>query len=403
MARHQNTQLIQVGKADFVDGQAAVNVPVERTSTVRFVDSAAWQQANAARAAGAGVRTYGRHGGATHTALESALNELEGAERTFFCSSGLAAITTTFLALLRPGEHILIADNVYAPVHRLAQGILKKWGVSHAYFNGSAADLAAKITPETRLVYAESPGSLLYTVLDIPALAAVTRAHDLYLVLDNTWATGALMQPLSLGADVSLQALTKYVGGHSDLLLGAISAKAPQVIAALEHVQEDLGSVVGADDTYLALRGLRTLSARLPVHAKQALALANFLEGHALVEQVYYPALASHPDHALWRRDFVGANGLLSFSFTEQASEFVEVFIDRLSLFDIGASWGGYESLVLAVDSSRLDYQSAFDAQGAVVRLHVGLEHEQDLLEDVQQALLAVQAHLTNKFKELTV
>ncbi|MBV0882143.1 cystathionine beta-lyase [Noviherbaspirillum sp. L7-7A] len=386
MTDHIDTRLAHAGAAEFYRAEAPVNVPVVRTSTVRFADVEAYEAAHARRLAGENVATYGRHGLDTHRALEQAILTLEGGRRCVLAPSGLAAISLTFLALLSPGDHVVVSDSVYAPVRKLHRQMLDRLGIDVSYFAAQRDDIEAMIRPNTRLLYVESPGSLLFEVLDLPRLAAIARSHGLLLAADNTWASGYLQQPLALGADVSVLASTKYLCGHSDVMQGAVVAGNEAVAERIVQASDALGTAVGADDAYLTLRGMRTLAVRLAQHQRNALSVAEFLQGHAEVAQVFYPALASDPGHALWQRDFSGANGLLSFEFHRFDLARAHAFVNALRLFGIGASWGGYESLALLAPPERITAQHAWRGSRPVVRLHIGLESAADLVQDLQQA-----------------
>jgi cystathionine beta-lyase len=247
--------------------------------------------------------------------------------------------------------------------------------------------LEAAIRPHTRLIYTESPGSLLYEIYDLPAIARVARRHDIVLATDNTWASGILFRPLDAGADISVLAATKYVAGHSDVLLGAVIARTDAVAARIAAAHDVLGLTIGADDAYLALRGMRTLPVRMAQHQRNATRVAQWLQTQPGVGRVYYPALPDDPGHALWKRDFKGANGLVSFVLEGADVRAAEHVADALRLFAIGASWGGYESLVAVVAPERLDDHAQWNQAGAVLRLHVGLEDADDLIADLAQAL----------------
>lgn len=385
-----NTRLLHAGTPDFDadTNTAPVSVPVTRTSTVRFRNTAAYREVHQRRGAGERIASYGRHGSATHHALEDAINALEGGNRTFLVPSGLAGISLAFLALLSPGDHALVTDSVYTPVRRLQQNVLARLGIELSYFSPSRDTLEDQLRPNTRLLYLESPGSLLMEVLDLPALAAKAREHGVVVVADNTWATGYLYQPLALGAHVSVLAGTKYISGHSDLLLGTVTTHDADVARRLAAYNDSTGLTISADDASLALRGVRTLPIRLAQHARHALDVAQFLEQHPAVARVYYPALPSDPGHALWQRDFSGANGLLAIELAHHDRAAALRFVDELSLFGIGASWGGYESLVQPTDPARLTEHSYWQGgDRPVVRLHIGLETPADLIADLDRAL----------------
>jgi cystathionine beta-lyase len=384
------TRIIHAGSPPFVDGTAPVNVPVERTSTVRHASTAAQHDVHARRKAGENVASYGRHGSQTHRALEDALLALEGGVRAFLVPSGLSAISLTFLALLSPGDHVIVTDSIYAPVRRLDAALLQRLGIDLSYVDPSSGGpevLETAIRPHTRLIYTESPGSLLYEIYDLHAVARVARRHDIVVATDNTWASGILFRPLDAGADVSVLAATKYVAGHSDVMIGAVIARTDAVAARIATTHDVLGLTVGADDAYLALRGVRTLPVRMAQHQRNATRVAQWLQTQPGVGQVFYPALTDDPGHALWKRDFKGANGLVSFVLEGADAHAAERVADALQLFAIGASWGGYESLVTVVAPERLADHAQWNGAGAVLRLHVGLEDVDDLIADLAQAL----------------
>jgi cystathionine beta-lyase len=384
--KHIDTQLLHTGIPAFRDRTAPVNTPVVRTSTVSFESTAAYEDIGRRNAAGEKVATYGREGMDTHRALEDAIGLLEEGRHTFLTPSGLAGISLTFLALLSQGDHVLVADSVYAPVRRLHRNVLQRMGIDLTYFSASKDDLEALIQPNTKMMYVESPGSLLYEVLDMPRIAEIAHRHALIVATDNTWGSGYLYRPLTLGADVSIVASTKYISGHSDVMQGAVVVNDMALAKKLHRANESIGFSVSADDAYLALRGVRTMPLRLAQHQRNALEVAQFLEQHADVRRVFHPALPSDPGHALWKRDFTGGNGLVSFEFARPDVAAANAFIDALQYFDIGASWGGYESLIQIIPPQRLAEQSCWTGSNPAVRLHVGLEAAQDLIDDLRQA-----------------
>ncbi len=392
--QHLDTLLQHTGLADFdpTTGAAPVALPSVRTSTVRFRDLDALDAAHAARAKGERVVTYGRAGMETHAALEQVFCQLEGGERAFLAPSGMAAITLAVMALLDAGDHVLIADCCYGPVRNLDSTVLRRFGVSTSYCPGTVDAFEQQRRPETRMLYVESPGSLLFEMLDLPALADYAKRNDLLLVVDNTWGSGYIYQPLALGADVSVVAGTKYVGGHSDLMLGAVVLKDAELAKRVSDNHYALGLSVSADDAWLALRGVRTLPIRMKESARNALAVCEFLASRPEVSRIYHPAWPHDPGHALWKRDCTGSNGMLAVSFkfdTDSARRFV----NALRLFGIGYSWGGFESLVQLIDPSALKGHSYWPNDGQpVVRLHVGLESAEDLIADMAQALDAAAA-----------
>lgn len=389
---HVQTRLVHAGSPELKNGAGPVNVPVVRTSTVRFADTATQAALNTLRASGDRVATYGRHGLDTHQALEAAVTSLEGGYRTVLAPSGLAAITLVLLATLGPGDHALVADSVYSPVRKVDKSLLRRYGIEVEYFSPARDALERLIRPNTRLLYLESPSSLLFEVLDLPALAATARRHGVLVAADNTWSGGLYYQPLALGANISIQAATKYLAGHSDVMMGVVTVDSAALAQKIGQTYDALGFSVGADDAYLTLRGLRTLDVRLARHQENALAVARYLARHADVARVFHPALELDPGHALWRRDFSGASGLVSFAFDNPDPTAASRFIDALRYFSIGASWGGYESLALEAAPERLAEHSIWrqgPGQQSVVRLHIGLEHPQDLIDDLEHAFAA--------------
>ncbi|CAH2924356.1 MAG: Cystathionine beta-lyase (EC [uncultured Paraburkholderia sp.] len=346
---------MHAGSPPFDNGAAPVNVPVVRTSTVRFASHADRVELNRRREAGEPVGTYGRHGMATHRALEAAIAALEGANTVLLAPSSLSAVSLVFIALLSPGDHVLVQDSVYGPVRERVEPLLTRLGVSVDYFSAGGGPPTASVTPQTRLIYVESPSSFLYEVIDLPALSAFARERRILLAADNTWGAGLLYRPLALGADISVQAVTKYLGGHSDLLQGAVSASDPAIASRLRDAHEALGLSVSADDAYLALRGIRTLAVRLAQHGRNALEVARYLQTERnAVARVFHPALPDDPAYPLWQRDFTGANGLVSIALRHAEQASAHAFVDALRLFGNGASWGGYESLAMVAPPSRI-------------------------------------------------
>ncbi|MGE8326898.1 cystathionine beta-lyase [Pseudomonas urmiensis] len=377
------TRLVHAGRGQPGQGAHAVNPPVSRLSTVLF-DSVAELRAARGRRDQERVLSYGARGNPTAFALEDLVSELEGGYRTKLFATGLQAITQTFLAYLRPGDHLLISDGVYGPVRRLARELLLPFGVQVAYFAADGQGLEAAMRPNTRMVYSESPSSLLYELNDLPAMAALCKPRGILLAVDNTWGSGYLHQPLALGADVSVMALTKYLGGHSDVMMGSVCTTR-EAFAALSRSSDTCGCTVSPDDAWLVLRGARSLASRMAVHERQCLEIASWLQGHEAVARVYHPALPEHPGHALWRRDFKGSNSLLSFELADTTLAKAEAVVDGLRLFGIGASWGGFESLVMLAELG--ERQFATSAREAVLRLHIGLEDVGSLRRDLDQAL----------------
>ena len=380
------TRLVHAARTEKGPGGRSVNVPVTRLSTVLFDTMAQMRDARTRRDSER-VLTYGARGNPTAFALEDLVTELEGGYRTRLYGTGLAAIAQTFLAYLRPGDHVLITDAVYGPVRHLARELLEPFGIQVSYFAPDGHDLQARLQTNSKMVYTEVPGSLLYELSDLPAIAALCKPRGILLAVDNTWGSGYLYRPLALGADISIMALTKYLGGHSDVMMGSVCTRQP-AWHALASMSDTCGTTVSPDDAWLVLRGARTLAPRMEVHERQALQIAHWLQAQPQVKRVFHPALPDHPGHALWRRDFTGSNGLLSFELQAVDRGYVERFIDALQLFGLGASWGGYESLVITGDLK--DRDSAQDrALNPVLRLHVGLEDVVALIEDLQRGFAA--------------
>ena len=368
-------------------GSAPVALPSMRTSTVRFESLEALDRAIQGRAAGERAATYGRAGMDTHAALEQVFCELEGAQQSFLASSGLAGITLTLMALLNSGDHVLVADCAYGPVRYLDRIVLKRLGIDVSYCRATPEHMAQNLKANTRMIYVESPGSLLFEMLDIPALARFAKEHRVLLAADNTWGAGYIYRPLALGADVSVVAGTKYVGGHSDLMLGAVMVNDAALGKRLNETHYAMGYSVSADDAWLALRGVRTLALRMRQHARHALEVCDFLAQRAEVVRIYHPAYPLDPGHALWQRDCTGSNGMLSFELAVDEAR-ARRFVNALSLFSIGFSWGGFESLVQLVEPEALALHSYWTGtKNWVVRLHVGLESPVDLIADLAQAL----------------
>ncbi|NYT61543.1 cystathionine beta-lyase [Alcaligenaceae bacterium] len=386
---HLDTLLQHTGVAPFdpATGAAPVALPAMRTSTVRFQSLDALDRAQAGKARGERKATYGRVGMDTHAALEDVFCELEGAERAFLASSGLAAITLAFFSILSSRDHVLVADCAYGPVRYLDKTVLGRMDIQVSYCRATPAELEAQLRPNTRVLYVESPGSLLFEMLDIPALAAFARKHDLILAVDNTWGSGYIYRPLELGADISVVAGTKYVGGHSDLMLGAVMASDPGLIKRINDTHYAMGYSISADDAWLALRGARTLPIRMRQSAQNALEVCEFLKARPEVARIYHPALPEDAGHAIWKRDCTGSNGMLAVELKLDNAA-ARRFVDALALFGIGFSWGGFESLVQLVDHAALQVHGYWSKNDhAVVRLHIGLESPQDLIADLTQAL----------------
>ncbi len=355
-----------------------VNIPPFRGSTVLFPTLKSLRERSE-------PFYYGRRATPSSRALCEVVSALEGAEETLLASSGLGAIAGTLLSLLEQGDGLLVSDGVYGPTRRFCDSVLARLGIETAYYDPTdPEDARRRLTGRTRAIFAESPSSHTFEVQDIPALGEIAREAGAWLIADNTWATPLFLKPLALGADVSINAATKYLAGHADLLLGTISAKG-EPCARLRRGHRALGLCAGADDIYLTLRGLRTLGLRLERHQETGLALARFLESRPEVRRVIHPGLASHPQHDLWRRDFTGASGLFGFVLTACPEEALAAMLDDLALFGMGYSWGGFESLILPAALIRTVRR--FESGGILLRVHAGLEDARDLEEDLAAGL----------------
>jgi cysteine-S-conjugate beta-lyase len=381
---HKNTKLIDAGRAKKYTGYA-VNPPLVRASTIVFDTFSELKQATLQR--GNRVPFYGRRGTDTHFALQEAICELEGGAGCALYPCGAAAVSGALLAFLQNGDHLLMVDSVYEPTRALCDKLLTGFGIETTYYDPLlGAGIAGLIQANTKVIFLESPGSLTFEVQDIPAICAVAQQHNIVTILDNTWASPILCQPFALGVDVSIQAATKYIVGHSDIMLGTASANAKHWPQLREHSYL-MGYCASADDAYTALRGLRTLAVRLQQHEQSALSIANWLQQRPEVETVLHPALVSHPGHAIFRRDFSGSNGLFSFVLKQGNQQQVEAFIEGMRHFKMGFSWGGYESLITAtLHLQKLRTASSWPYRGPLIRLHIGLEHVDDLLADLTDA-----------------
>jgi cystathionine beta-lyase len=375
-ARRPATEIVQAGREPFAH-HGFVNPPVYRGSTVLFPSVETFEKR-------AQRYTYGRRGTPTSEALEAAIARLEGGARTWLAPSGAAAITTALLCFTKAGDHILVADTVYQPTRKICDGPLKRFGVETTYYDPTlGAGIAQLMRPNTALVYTESPGSLTFEVQDIPAIAAAAHAGGALVALDNTWASPLYFKPFAHGVDISIQAGTKYIVGHADAMLGAVTVAEP-LAQRLVAEAGGLGICAGTEEMYLGLRGFRTLDVRLERHWRSGVEMARWLEQRPEVARVIHPGLPSHPQHALWKRDFLGASGLFSFVLKPCPKKAVASMLEGLELFGLGASWGGYESLVLPFDASKTRSAMAWAPEGPTVRLHIGLEDVADLKADLE-------------------
>ncbi|MGB6965400.1 MAG: cystathionine beta-lyase [Xanthobacteraceae bacterium] len=380
------TKVVTAGR-DPASYYGFVNPPVYHASTVLYPNAEDFL-AHRAR------YQYGRRGTPTTEALELALQELEGPQcaGVSLLPSGLAAISAALLAAVHAGDHILVTDSAYQPTRNFCEQVLKRLGVSTTYFDPLiGAGIVDLFKPNTRLVYLESPGSLTFEMQDTSAIAKAAHDKGALVLMDNTWATPLYFRPLDHGVDLAIQAGTKYIGGHSDVMLGTVSANAATMTALKTNVRLN-GLCEGPDDVYLGLRGLRTLSLRLDRHFESGVAIGKWLEARPEVLRLLHPALPSHPQHALWKRDFTGACGLFSMVLKSVPQKAVYAFLDELELFGIGASWGGFESLAIPFDCSPIRTATKWAPGGPTVRFHIGLEDVADLCADLERGFAAMAA-----------
>jgi cystathionine beta-lyase len=371
------TNLTQKGRKS-AEHHGAVNTPVYRASTILYPDLASLEGNKSAY-------SYGRRATPTSRSLEELMNTLEGGARTVLCPSGLNACNIAILAVCSAGDHLLMTDSAYEPTRAFCDMSLKRLGIETTYYDPTiGAGIEKLMRPNTKAVFCESPGSLTFEVQDIPAIAQVAHKHGASVLLDNTWATPLLFPALKHGVDLSIHAATKYIGGHADILLGTITANTSHA-ERLSKFHGNLGLYASGDDCFLALRGLRTLAVRLKRHQETATILAEWLAKRPEVSRILYPALASDPGHAIWKRDFSGASGLFGVVFRPASQKQIAAFVDGLSHFGLGWSWGGFESLIVPAHIHRT--AKAFAAEGPVLRIHAGLEDPDDLIADLEAGL----------------
>jgi len=378
------TRLTNAGRDPFAH-HGYVNPPVYHASTLLYPSADDF-------VARRGRYSYGRRGTPTSEALQTAIGDLEGpqCEAVALLPSGLAAISAAILSVVRAGDHILVTDSVYEPTRKFCDTILTRYGVSTTYYDPTA-DIAELMKPNTTAVFTESPGSLTFEIQDIPAIAATAHRGNAVVLMDNTWASPIYFPALDKGVDLAIQSGTKYIGGHSDVMLGTVAANEATAKRLNETVYE-MGLCVGPDDMFLGLRGLRTMGVRLAQHFAAGMKVARWLEARPEVLRVLHPALESNPGHAIWKRDFSGACGLFAIVLKPVPVAAVHAFLDELALFGIGASWGGFESLAIPFNCAKIRTATAWAPGGPTVRLHIGLEDVSDLIADLERGFAALAA-----------
>ncbi len=361
----------------------AVNTPVYRTSTILHpnVESLKGEKQ---------PYKYGRRGTPTSRSFESAIEELEGGARCVAVPSGLNAIATAILSVCGAGDHLLMADSCYGPTRHFCDKTLKRFGIETTYYDPLIADgIAALIRDNTRAIYCESPGSLTFEIQDIPAIGKAAHARGVSVLMDNTWATPVFFRPLEHGVDLSIMSGTKYIGGHADVMVGTITANESHV-KRLEDFYGDTGLFLGGDDTYLSLRGVRTLAVRLKRHEESALKIARWLQHRDEVIRVLHPGLQSDPGHTIWKRDYKGSSGLFGVELKPTSDKAMSAFFNGFAHFGLGYSWGGFESLVIPSDFKRTARK--FEHEGPIIRFHAGLEDADDLIADIDAAFARMKA-----------
>lgn len=375
-----DTRLIRAGGGS---SYGVVNMPVFRASTLLFDTVQEYEDALACRSSDISYARYGTH---TTQAFEETMAEAEGGYGAAVFPSGLAAIVVSLISVLSAGDHVLISNAVYGPTRNFCIKTLSRFGVTATFFDPLMSDeVEALFRPNTRVLFPESPASMTFEVQDVPRLAQLAHAHDCRVLIDNTWATPVFFSPFRHGVDISIHSASKYLVGHSDAIMGVVVTADKAIHQQLRSTWAELGQTASSDDCFLALRGLRTLHVRLQRHYQSALRVAKWLEKRPEIARVLYPPLSQSPGHAIWKRDFTGASGLLGLQLKQFPATAVERMVNGLRLFGIGASWGGHESLILPVHPVRSPSETRSQSQnGPLLRLHIGLEDPSDLLRDLE-------------------
>ncbi|MCB1562853.1 MAG: cystathionine beta-lyase [Alphaproteobacteria bacterium] len=378
--RGEDTELVHLGRSP-EDFHGVVNPPAVRTSTILYPSLEAFENPSH-------KYRYGRTGNPQSDSFEQAMAKLEGGYGARVTGTGLSAIVLALTTFTKAGDHVLIVDTVYGPTRDFCTRTLARFGVEVEFYNPLiAGEIRELIRDNTALIYLESPGSATFEVQDVPAIMEEARKKNVLTIMDNTWSGGLLYRPIEHGVDIVLQAATKYIGGHSDINLGFVVAASKEHYERLRLESIVQGLCAGPEDMTLALRGLRTMKLRIVHSAESALKIAQWLQGQAGVQRVYYPVLPDDPGHALWKRDFSGANGVLSVLLNPAPKAAVRAFVDGLELFPIGSSWGGYESLLQPQYLKKYRTARPWKEDGALLRLQIGLEDPDDLIADLKAAL----------------
>lgn len=381
----ERTRLVMAGR-DPDDSYGFVNPPIQRGSTVVYPNTVDFLARRARY-------TYGTQGNPTIDALVAACNTIEGGAGTVVTPSGLLACTLPFLAFLSAGDHVLVTDSVYRPTRNFCATMLKRMGIEATYYDPAiGAGIEALFKPNTRAVWTEAPGSQTFEMQDIPAIVAAAHARDILVMMDNTWATPLFFDSHKAGVDITIQAGTKYYAGHSDVLIGTISARTPELYRQLRASWEQLGVIIAPEDAFLTLRGMRTMAIRLKEQMPAGIAMAQWLAARPEVARVMHPALPEDPGHGLWQRDFTGASSLFGFELAPVSMTAVAAMLDGLTLFGMGASWGGYESLVLPFDCRAYRTATTPAFKGPTIRIHIGLEDIDDLKADLDAGFARLRA-----------
>ncbi|MBT1445870.1 cystathionine beta-lyase [Shewanella sp. JM162201] len=377
------TKIVSLGREKKYS-KGVINPPVFRASTVVF--DTLDDMRHAAKHKHEGELFYGRRGTPTHFGFQAAIAGLEGGAGTALYPSGAAAISAALLAFLKAGDHLLMVDSVYEPTRDLCNKLLANYGIETTYYDPLIGEgIQALIRPNTKVLFVESPGSITMEVQDVPTLARIAHEHGMVVILDNTWASPINSRPFELGVDISIQAATKYIVGHSDVMIGTATANAAHWDKLREHSYL-LGQTTSPDDVYLAARGLRTLGVRMAQHEKNALAVANWLAARPEVDHLRHPAFPSCPGHAFFKRDFTASNGLFSFVLKDGSSDAMQAFVEGMDHFKMGFSWGGFESLILWVNGiQNIRSATTWDSSKPLIRVHIGLEDPEDLIADLEQ------------------